>query len=237
MNINGKPYESAFVGTGYVMYKNSNYPGPSTGDWTNGSPFIANVVATVSNSVIADWPAIGIRAGNYTDGDDVGEVTGVAYIRFGENRGVCNIVVNPEVPPPPVEITMNMTAPDWNLGDLGQGDSKKTFSDTANQLCFTYPGSVVTGVRFIVNAKNVNGEVANRYRLKNVDDASQFVPYSIKLDGGGSTLSLPNSSNMAMRFASSGKTCFVPTFETTVDSNVKEGDYVDVLIFTVVTPS
>lgn len=141
----------------------------------------------MSNSVIADWPAIGIRAGNYTDGDDVGEVTGVAYIRFGENRGVCNIVVNPEVPPPPVEITMNMTAPDWNLGDLGQGDSKKTFSDTANQLCFTYPGSVVTGVRFIVNAKNVNGEVANRYRLKNVDDASQFVPYSIKLDGGGST--------------------------------------------------
>ncbi|WP_334043178.1 hypothetical protein [Burkholderia ambifaria] len=134
-----------------------------------------------------------------------------------------------------MEIAIDMTAPDWSLGDLAQGDSEKTFTDAASQLCFSYSGSAVNGKRFIINASNANGVVANRYRLKNVNDASQFVPYSITLNGGTSTLSLPNNANMAIPLGSSGKTCFVPTFKTTVDSGVKDGDYNDVLTFTVIT--
>ncbi|MEK7886879.1 hypothetical protein AAB992_07135 [Burkholderia contaminans] len=234
--MNGERHETTFVGAGYVMYYNSNRSNESKGQWRITKPFIANVVATISNSAISEWPAVGIRAGNFTDGNDVGEISGVAYIRRGENQGACNIVVDPEVPPP-VEIKINMNAPDWNLGDLARGDSDKTFTDVANQLCFSYSGSAVGGRRFIINARNDNGLVANRYRLNNVDDASQYVPYSIKLDGGTSTLSLPNSSSVSLPFGSSGKMCFVPTFKTTVDSDVKEGNYNDVLTFTIITTS
>nr|WP_175801597.1 hypothetical protein [Burkholderia anthina] len=233
VSINNVRYGESFEGVGYVMYHNSGAPWDSV--WKFYDPFIANVVATVSNAEIANWPAIGIRAGNFTDGNDVGEVTGVAYVRYGENNGVCTIVTQPEVPPPPVEIAIKMTAPDWSLGELQQGESGKTFSDPANQLCFTYFGSAVSGKRFVINARNANGVVSNRYRLKNVDDASQFVPYSITLNGGASPLSLPNISSVPVSLNSSGKTCFMPTFKTTVDDNVKDGDYNDVLTFTVVT--
>ncbi|RQR52311.1 hypothetical protein DIE18_32290 [Burkholderia sp. Bp9125] len=95
----------------------------------------------------------------------------------------------------------------------------------------------VDGKKFIVNASSANGIVGNRYRLKNVNDASQLVPYSVMLNSGTSTVSLPNATNTTLSFASAGRTCFVPTFKTTVDPNVTEGDYSDVLTFTVVTKS
>ncbi|PFH19509.1 hypothetical protein [Burkholderia sp. JKS000303] len=230
--MNGERALSNYTGTQYVMYHHwqSSFKTP----WENEEPMVAYVTVKISNSTITDWPAIGIRAGNYTTGDDVGEISGVAYIRQGENQGNCSIVVDPGVPPP-LEISIKMTAPDWNLGDLQRGESEKTFTDAANQLCFTYSGSAVNGKRFVINAGSANGVVSNRYRLKNVDGASQFIPYSITLNGGTSPLSLPNTSSVPVPLNSSGKTCFVPTFKTTVDDNVKDGDYNDVLTFTVVT--
>lgn len=131
-----------------------------------------------------------------------------------------------------------MTAPDWNLGELQQGtDVPKTFTNTSEQLCFTYSGGAVSGKRFAINASSANGVAGNRYRLKNLQDATQLVPYSLTLSNDSSTVSLPNASNAAVSLGGSGRTCFEPTFRTTVGPTVKEGDYSDVLTFTVVTKS
>ncbi|KVU49256.1 hypothetical protein DF046_16935 [Burkholderia cepacia] len=95
----------------------------------------------------------------------------------------------------------------------------------------------MSGKQFIINAGNANGIAGNQYSLKNLNDATQLVPYSVKLDSGSSTVSLPNASKVALTLNSAGKTCFVPTFRTTVGAAVKAGDYSDVLTFTVVTKS
>lgn len=146
------------------------------------------------------------------------------------------MVIDPVKPPPP-SIGISVSAPDWNLGELPGGDGEKTLSGSADQLCFTYMSEAISGKQFIVNASNANGVVSNRYRLRNVSDASQFVPYSVILDSGSSKVSLPNTNNAAIPLSSSGKTCFVPTFKTSVGTSAKEGDYSDVLTFTVVTKS
>ncbi len=130
-----------------------------------------------------------------------------------------------------------MTAPDWNLGELPEGNGEKIFPNSPDQLCFTYLGAAVSGKQFIINADSANGVAGSRYRLKNLKDASQLVPYNVTLDSGTSNVSLPNASNKSLPLNSSGRTCFVPTFKTTVDSTVKDGDYSDVLTFTVVTKS
>ncbi|RQR52315.1 hypothetical protein DIE18_32330 [Burkholderia sp. Bp9125] len=96
---------------------------------------------------------------------------------------------------------------------------------------------MISGKKFIVNASSANGVAANRYRLKNVNDASKLVPYNVTLNGGTSVVSLPNATNTTLSLDSSGKTCFVPTFKTSVGFSVTEGDYSDVLTFTVVTKS
>ncbi|WP_141715385.1 hypothetical protein [Burkholderia ubonensis] len=139
--------------------------------------------------------------------------------------------------PPPPPISLNVNAPDWNLGELHQGENIKKFSSVKEQLCFTYTGTAVSEKSFIINASNFNGIASNMYRLRNLNDSSQLVPYGVTLDSGSSTVSLPNMSNAALSLASSGNTCFVPTFKASVGSSVKEGDYSDVLTFTVVTKS
>ncbi|WP_414442798.1 hypothetical protein [Burkholderia sp. 22PA0106] len=209
------------------------YLSKTSATWTNAASFVAHYRVLVKNSDFSDWPAIALRAGNYTNGDDAGEKSGVAYIKYGESNGVCELVTNPEVPPP-LDIKIDMTAPDWNLGELPRGDSEKIFPEVANQLCFTYSGPSVKGKRFIINASNANGVVGNRYRLKNMNDTSQTIPYDVALSGS-SAFALPNEKNVALTMSDSGKTCFVPTFRTTVDNTVKEGDYSDVLTFTVIT--
>ncbi|TDA48961.1 hypothetical protein EVG18_02480 [Burkholderia pyrrocinia] len=120
---------------------------------------------------------------------------------------------------------------------MQEGDSTKTFSNSSEKLCVSYSGAAIRGKNFIINASNANGVASNRYRLKNLKDASQLVPYSLTLDSGTSNVSLPNASKTSLPLDSSGKTCFVPTFKTTVDPTVKSGDYSDVLTFTVVTKS
>ena len=232
--INSVQNTGYYTGTDYVIYHGTSINGLSP-QWKTREPFAAEVSVLIENSKIADWPAVSIRAGNYTDADDVAEVTGGAYFDRNNTGSSCNII-DPEKPPPPA-IAIGMTAPDWNLGELPEGNGEKIFPNSSDQLCFTYSGTAVSGKQFIINAGSANGVVSNLYRLKNLKDASQLIPYSVTLDSGTSNVVLPNANKKALSFNSSGKTCFVPTFKTTVDPNIKSGDYSDVLAFTVVTKS
>ncbi|MGZ2748868.1 hypothetical protein [Burkholderia stagnalis] len=226
--LNGNVHTSVWKGRGYVMYIGS----PSR--WGFPDAFTADVAVLIDNNRIADWPAISVRAGNYTFTDDVGEESGAAYFsRYGGSNSSCK-VIDPVVPPPPT-IGIDVMAPDWNLGELPRGEGEKVLSSSSDQLCFNYIGAGASGKQFIINAGSANGVVNNRYRLKNLKGATQFVPYSLTLDRGTSNVSLPNTSNKSLPLNSSGRTCFVPTFRTTVGPTVDEGDYSDVLTFTVVT--
>ena len=204
--------------------------------WNNHDAFSPKLRITINNAAIADWPAIAVRAGNYTNGDDFGEIMGAAYIARGDKNASCRVITDPGNPPP-MPIAMTMSAPDWDLGELQEGDSTKTFANSSEQLCFSYSGASTSGKQFIINAGSANGISGNRYRLKNAKDSTQIVPYSITLDSGISTLTLPNAVNKGISFNSSGRTCFAPTFATSVNSKLKGGDYSDVLTFTVVTKS
>ncbi|MGT0249212.1 hypothetical protein [Burkholderia pyrrocinia] len=229
--LNGAKNTLAISYTAYVIYSS----GFALNVWGTTAAFSADVEVILDNNYIKDWPAIGIRAGHDTTSADVAEVKGAAYITPFSDGSTCQ-VVDPMVPPP-ASIAIKVTAPDWNLGELPRGDGTKTFVNSAEQLCFTYTGTAVSGRTFVVNASNANGVVNNRYLLKNLTDASQKVPYSVTLNSGTGAVTLPNRDNTGISFSTSGKTCFVPTFKTSVGNLVKEGNYSDVLTFTVVTKS
>ncbi|WP_155627070.1 hypothetical protein [Burkholderia diffusa] len=213
-------------GDGFYMYIGDRLP------WSNAGPVTMAFEVAFRKSAISAWPAVNVRAANYTAGDPIAEITGGVYVDV-HNPGSC-VVIDPETPPqPPINIAM--TAPDWNLGVLPLGEGQKMFTDPAEQLCVTYTGSQVSGKSFIINAGSANGIANNRYRLKNVSESSQLVPYTVTLDSGTSKLTLPNTGSSALPLGSSGRTCFVPTFKTFTDEKVKEGDYGDVLRFNVVT--
>ncbi|WP_157661021.1 hypothetical protein [Burkholderia ubonensis] len=205
------------------------------GAWMTERAFVADVEVLIKNSEVAAWPAIAVRAANSTHYGKVMEISGAAYIARDGRNGNCMVVKAPETSAPPLPIQFKVSAPDWNLGELPQGDATKTFTNSAEQLCFTYTGKAVGGKLFVINAGSANGVSGNRYRLKHVEDPTQTVPYKVTLDSGTAKLSLPNGSNTALALNSSGKTCFAPTFETSVGGRVKDGDYVDTLTFTVVT--
>ncbi|MEK6355263.1 MAG: hypothetical protein V4796_19215 [Burkholderia cenocepacia] len=229
--LNGVNSTHLYYGNEYAIFY-----APYKDAWRNQEEFFASVEVVVDDSKIADWPAVSVRAANATNnGNDVAEITGGAYFARDGTGTTCRIVDPGR--PPPLPIAISMTAPDWNLGELPQGDGEKIFQNSPDQLCFTYSGAAVSGKQFIINAGSANGVAGNRYRLKNMKDATQFVPYSLTLDSGTSNVSLPNASNKSLSLNSSGRTCFVPTFKTTVDPTVKGGDYSDVLTFTVVTKS
>ncbi len=137
--------------------------------------------------------------------------------------------------PLPLDPTISVTAPDWNLGDLQQGETDTSFSSMGQQLCFDYSGVEVALNKFIINASSANGVVNNRYRLVHSSDTSQTVPYRLTLDSGSTLLQLPNNSTALQ--LNGNRTCFVPTFRTEVGKTVKEGDYNDVLNFTITTKS
>ncbi|WP_155629703.1 hypothetical protein [Burkholderia territorii] len=206
-------------------------------DWKVRDPFVANVQVILKNSKIADWPGIGIRAVNASAYDQMTlEPSGAAYISRDAVNTPCTILSDPSTPPV-LPTVIKVTAPDWNLGELPRGAAKKTFSRVTEQLCFTYTGADVSEKSFIINAGNANGLVSGFYQLKHLSDPSQVVPYTVILDSGSSQLTLPNNSNVARSFDTSGKTCFVPSFWTAVAKDVKDGDYSDVLTFTVFTKS
>ncbi|WP_157661237.1 hypothetical protein [Burkholderia ubonensis] len=205
--------------------------------WKVKDAFVANVEVLINNSRVSAWPAVAIQAANYvthTSGHVV-EVKGGAYIARDGRNGNCMVAKDPETSAPPLPIQIKVSAPDWNLGELPRGDATKTFTNSAEQLCFTYTGTAVGGKLFVINAESANGVSNNRYRLKHLEDPTQTVPYKVTLDSGTAKLSLPNGSNTSLALNSSGKTCFAPTFETSVGGRVKDGDYVDTLTFTVVT--
>ncbi|WP_155122628.1 hypothetical protein [Burkholderia ubonensis] len=193
----------------------------------------------VNKSEIMEWPAIGVQGGRYYRKSGNLYLALMAYMTQEDmwKPDTCLKLQNETVTPPPPPISISVNAPDWNLGELHQGENIKKFSSVTEQLCFTYTGTAVSGKSFVIDASNVNGIADNTYRLRNLNDASQLVPYSVTLDSGSSTVSLPNMSNTALSLDSSGKTCFMPTFKASVGSSVKEGDYSDVLTFTVVTKS
>ncbi|MCA7936089.1 hypothetical protein [Burkholderia cepacia] len=234
VRINGAAHRYIYEGNGYAMYYAS--VGPT--NWLNEEPFIANVSILISNSVIKDWPAIAIRAGNFTWGDDVGEIKGAAYLSTLGGNGACK-VLDPTVPPPPPPpaITIAVAAPDWDLGELARGGAvEKTLARPADQLCFTYSG--VAGTQnFVIDAQSQNGIAANRYLLKNVSNASQTIPYDLTLDSGTASFTVPNTAKRPIALNKDNRTCFVPTFRTWIDSTVKVGDYSDVLTFMIFTKS
>ncbi|MBN3794105.1 hypothetical protein [Burkholderia sp. Ac-20392] len=223
-----------YNGGDYIMYTGYVADGkPVASQWNIKEPFDANFEILIDDSIVQDWPAISVQAGNFTSAWDVAEITGGAYIsRYGAD-GACE-VVDPIVPPAPT-IGIEVTAPDWDLGELPAGNGEKVFSNRADQLCFDYKGAGVNNKRFVINASGVNGQVENRYRLRSLEDPAQEVPYDIKLDSGSNIVNLPNINNAGIALDGSGKTCFVPTFHTTVDKLLEPGDYSDVLTFTVVT--
>lgn len=231
VSLNGVVTTNSFGAWGYIMFFSER-----SSQWMARDPFVANISVTVNNNDIADWPAVGIRAGNYTSDKDVAEITGLAYMsRDQGGDGNCSLLANPELPPPK-NINITVAAPDWDLGELAQGQSDTTLSRTDQQLCFSYSAADVQNKKFIIGASNANGVLNNRYQLRHVSDISQTVPYSLRLDSGGTPIQLP-SNNSAVPLDGSGRTCFTPTFRTEVGSAVKEGDYSDVLTFTVNTKS
>lgn len=230
-SLNGSDSTSMFEGNDYTIFhgrynKNSG--------WLNQNALGASFRVTILNSRISHWPAVAIQAGIFTYGDDIGEINGVAYIARSEGGdGSCKVITDPGAPPP-FDINISVSAPDWNLGDLQRGQSDTTFSRVDQQLCFEYSSVDVQAEKFIIGVSNANGVVNNRYRLQHLSDTSQVVPYSLMLDNGSTRIQLPGNST-AMTLNTSGRTCFVPTFTTEVGKMVKDGDYSDVLNFTVTT--
>ncbi|WP_230949018.1 hypothetical protein [Burkholderia diffusa] len=230
LTMNGREYgASEWVGKYLFQYG-------SGGVWGNRDEMTVNLEWKSHGKLSEQKYGSSVQAANFTgagSGPLVVNSGGGAYIGPGNHSGSC-VLVDPEAPPPLVT-NIKVEAPDWSLGELPRGEGEKVLSSPAQQLCFTYTGAEVAGRSFIINAQNANGVENNRYRLQNVMDPSQLVEYSVKLDSGLSTLMLPNTKNSALPLNGSGKTCFVPTFRTFVDKKLKEGDYSDVLQFTVVT--
>ncbi|MCA7970350.1 hypothetical protein LGM42_10710 [Burkholderia sp. AU39826] len=219
----------------YVLYFS-----PNTFLWTNGFAFTSYVEAVVENRKAGS--RVSIRAANVTGnpmqgmGDDYGEITGAAFLARGDNGTTC-LVGDPTKPPPPrPSIVIDTAAPDWDLGELPRGDSEKTLAGAAQLLCFTYSGSE-SYRNFVVNATNANGMSGNRYLLRNASKPSQTIPYSLTLDSGNATFPLPNIGASSIWLVNANRTCFVPTFKTSVSNSTEIGDYSDVLSFTIVTKS
>ncbi|WP_175956884.1 hypothetical protein [Burkholderia sp. BCC0405] len=235
--MNGTKNSNSYFGKGYVMYYGLNKDNAGLPGWNNRGAHSVIVEILIDNDVIRDWPGVAIRAGNFTQGDDVGEITGGAYVSGMGSNSACR-VVDPEVPPPkpPPAIMIDVAAPDWNLGELARGEDEKTLAGAAQQLCFTYTG-VDSYRNFVINATSENGILGNRYLLRNTSKPSQTVPYDMTLDSGSATFRLPNANASPVTLNNANRTCFVPTFRTSVDMTVDPGDYNDVLSFTIVTKS
>ncbi|MCA8252714.1 hypothetical protein LGM89_05530 [Burkholderia sp. AU31624] len=235
--LNGKKHTYYFTESTYVMYHGYRTAGEIPSDWLIPDAFSANIQVMIDNSAIKDWPGIGVRAGNFTDGTDVGEVTGAVYVSKMSGASTCT-VIDPEVPPPkpPPAIEIAVAAPDWNLGELPPGDGEKTLSGTAQQLCFTYTG-VDSYRNFVIDATSKNGVSGDRYLLANSSKPSETVSYDLTLDSGTASFLLPNKAEKSVKLNKGNRTCFVPTFRTTVGQGAGAGNYSDVLSFTVVTKS
>lgn len=158
------------------------------------------------------------------------------YFSIGPEYEGCR-VVDPNQPLPPPDIVMTVNAPDWDLGEIRRGEQTFPFSASSDQLCLTYSDTQTKGQAFIVNATSQNGELDNRFQLKQLQDDTQSIPYQLLLDSGTQQLQLPNAALKSLPLNNGDKTCFMPTFKTFAPQTTKKGDYSDVLTFTIVTKS
>ncbi|WP_456311374.1 hypothetical protein [Serratia proteamaculans] len=225
--LGGELSAAPFEAPGYLIYRGL------TSVWKNEEKMTVRAEVILSNTMLTIWPAVSIRAGNYTSGDDVGEISGGAYISVGD-KGGCSVVTDPSKPPPP-SIHITVSAPDWDLGEIKPGQQSIPFTASSDQLCMKYTSADVAGKQFIITASNQNGLENSQYRMKNLEDASQIIPYQVNLNSGTSNILLPNRANSALQLDTGGKTCFMPTFTTFAPKSIKQGNYSDVLTFNIVT--
>ena len=246
----GNPKSTAFANAVYTRYDQLNEvitgPGGSYAMytarysrlWNSYLGFPEYITIDFNNVHIAEWPAIGVRAGHIASPNNIADIR-LVYIRADTTSNICTIIITPENPPPPVIPKINMTAPDWDLGELLPTGLpiRKQFSNTNELLCFTYEGLKWTGSRYVINATNQNGLSGDgSYQLKHVDSPSDTVPYRVALlDPRTNTeVTLPNSGNVTTALDDSGRECFTPTFTAMPARTAKSGAYSDVLNFTVV---
>ncbi|UDQ80051.1 hypothetical protein LJN55_22020 [Erwinia rhapontici] len=226
-SLGGYPGNLKYVGEGgYVMLYGSG------GYWGYGLQISLYASITFNSGGLSAWPAVFIRAGNRMYGTDMADNTGT-YITLG-GEGTCKSISTPTNPPKPDPI-ITVTAPDWDLGEIKNGEQVIPFSASSDQLCLRYTDSGVANKQFIINASNQNGMVNNQYQLKGLQDNTQSIPYQLTLDSGSSKIDLPNTSLSALPLLEGGKTCFMPIFRTFAPKGIKKGDYSDVLTFTIAT--
>ena len=164
----------------------------------------------------------------------------VAYISPSDKGGSCKTLIDPGTPPPPEDLRIRMTAPDWDLGELERGrETTKTFSAQNDQLCLDYKGNnFISGYQqYIIDASNRNGLSANgsRYLLKHSSDAqASGLPYHVTLNESATSVTLPNTAKRGFKLSQNGTTCFTPTINVTTEKNAKGGHYDDVLTFTII---
>ncbi len=212
------------------------YSGQGTGgSWVNHFAHSARVEVTVPNVYLQGWPAIGIRTGllgrYYTWRDN-----NIISVGAADTPGNCSII--DPTKPPPSNAKITMTAPDWKLGELSPGETReKSFHDAAEQLCFSYDGQNWTGLRYAISATNQNGLSGDgSYQLQHLTSPSDTVPYRVSLQNTATNteVALPNTGNVVSTLGNSGRECFNPTFTVNTPKAAKEGDYGDVLTFTIV---
>lgn len=233
------PYNSRSVRTSPISYSMYGFSPshPNGRAWHNENAQTVRVKIILHSAYFEAWPALGVRAGNITYDNDVAEIKGLAYIGTNSQSGICEVIINPEIPPPP-DPKITMTAPDWELGELTQGTpTEKPFSSAPEQLCFAYDYLKLAGLRYAINATNQNGLSGNGlYQLRHLTSPSDTVPYRVVLRNASSNtqVDLPNNRNVVSILDNSGRECFDPTFHVETPKGAKEGDYSDVLTFTVV---
>ncbi|MGS1007218.1 hypothetical protein [Achromobacter anxifer] len=234
--MNDTPHNAQSTSASPIIYSMFAYSPshPNGRAWHNENAQTVRVKIILKNTNFVAWPAVGVRAGNVTYVNDVAEIKGLAYIGKNRPSGTCEVITNPEIPPPP-DPRIAMTAPDWDLGELLPGVPTETsFSGAAEQLCFAYDGPKL---HYAINAANQNGlSGTGSYQLKHLASPADTVPYRVVLRNTltSATVALPNSRNVVSTLGNSGRECFNPTFTSDTPKAAREGDYSDVLIFTIV---
>ncbi|MCU7649717.1 hypothetical protein [Pseudomonas piscis] len=213
-------------------------------EWTKRDQFSTTVQIELEYSAMSDWHGVSVRAGNL-HGNLMGDLklsfqNEVAYITRSDQGGSCRILIDPGIPPPPEDLRIRMTAPDWDLGELEGGrETTKTFLAPNDQLCLDYKGNnFISGYQqYIIDASNRNGLSANtsRYLLKHSSDAqAPGLPYHVTLNENATSVMLPNTAKRGFKLNQNGTTCFIPTINVTTEKNAKGGHYDDILTFTII---
>lgn len=233
MKLNGvESGNSVYRGIGYVLFARGE---GQIGEWGNPNYRNVDITMTLKNSEVNGWPGVAVRAGNKTNSNDVLEINGAAYITKNSTDGSCQLIQNPVNPPPPVDTEITVDAPDWDLGELKRNKEVSVILNKA--LCFRYDnGSTVAADKYVISAMNDKGVANNKYLLAHKDDQTATIPYGLTLTStDGSQFSLPSSQPAEIQLSASGSTCFYPRFTAKAAAGVKDGDYSDVLTFTIAT--